>query len=530
MLDVARAAPFGETIPHTRYCSLAWLRDERGFYYTRYPEGGDYNQRLYLHALGARCEDDRAIFGEGRAPEDVLSVDLSANGDWLVVSAHRGWTASDVYLADQRSTEPQRLRPVVAGRDALYDVQVRGDQLIVRTNENASRWRVAIAEARDPAPERWRELVAEDPRATLQAIAVARGGLVLSYVADAASVLRYRLDDGTILDPGGSELNSRGEKITVVALSAREDSPDVYALVVGFLDPPRVVRLRFESGVVEAETWGEVAAPFDPAQYVVEQRWFASKDETRIPMFVLARAGTPFDGTAPAVLTGYGGFNVALTPAFAPSLVPWLDAGGVYAIANLRGGSEFGEAWHRAGMRESKQNTFDDFIAAAEYLGTQRIADPRRIGILGGSNGGLLVAAAETQRPELFRAVLCAVPLCDMLRFHKFLIARLWIDEYGDPDDSDDARILRAYSPYHNVRDGVRYPATYVVTAESDSRVDPMHARKFGARLQEATAGEAPVLVYIEPHAGHGVGKPRAKQVEELADRWAFLGAHLGGA
>jgi prolyl oligopeptidase len=288
------------------------------------------------------------------------------------------------------------------------------------------------------------------------------------------------------------------------------------------------VRVRLARERVSVEKWSQVESPLEPAAYRIEQRWFTSKDGTRVPMFVLAAKTTPFDGTAPAVLYGYGGFNVALTPGFQPSLVPWLDAGGVYAIANLRGGSEFGEDWHRAGMFEKKQNVFDDFIAAAEYLVSARLADPKRIGIAGGSNGGLLVAAVEVQRPELFAAVLSAVPLTDMLRYPHFLIARLWIPEYGDPDVPEQATYLRAYSPYHNVRDGVAYPPTFLVTAESDSRVDPMHARKFGARLQEATSGAGPILVYVEANAGHGAGKPRTKQVQEVADRWTFLGRALG--
>jgi prolyl oligopeptidase len=228
------------------------------------------------------------------------------------------------------------------------------------------------------------------------------------------------------------------------------------------------------------------------------------------------------------VLYGYGGFDVSLGPSFAASLVPWLDAGGVYALANLRGGGEFGDAWHRAGMRENKQNVFDDFIAAAEYLAASGIASADRIAVSGGSNGGLLVAALATQRPELACAVVCAVPLTDMLRFHRFLIGRLWIAEYGDPESPQDAEFLRAYSPYHNVREGVAYPAMFIETAEADGRVDPSHAKKFGARVQAATSGSGPILVYVEPNAGHGAGKPRDKIVAELADRWGFLAWRLG--
>ena len=527
LLDTARGATFGETIPDTRYSSVSWLPDERGFFYTRYPAGEMYSPRLYVHALGADWRDDPQIFGEGRAPEESLSASLSPDGRWLVVTVSLGWSANDVYVADLRAPEPYRFAALAEGRDALFSVGFRGDDLIVHTNEGAPRYRVLIVPASTPSLEVARELIAEDERATLEDVAVARGGLVLGYLRDASSVLEYLLDDGTRLRPGGSELGVNGP-FSLFGLSARQASSDVFVMTVSYLQPPRITRLRFEGDSVDAEVFAEIASPIDQTRYAVEQRWFASKDGTRVPMFVVSHVDTPFDGSAPAVLHGYGGFNVSMTPSFTPSLVPWLDAGGVYAIANLRGGGEFGEDWHRAGMLGNKQNVFDDFIAAAEYLGTSGIADPKRLAITGGSNGGLLVAAVETQRPELFAAVICAVPLTDMLAYPKFLIARLWIAEYGDPDDEEAARWLRAYSPYHNVRDGTAYPATYVVTAESDMRVDPAHARKFGARLQEATSSDAPVLVYVEPNAGHGVGKPRAKQLEELTDRWSFLGARLG--
>jgi prolyl oligopeptidase len=245
-------------------------------------------------------------------------------------------------------------------------------------------------------------------------------------------------------------------------------------------------------------------------------------------MWVLAGRDVARDGSAAAVLYGYGGFDVALVPDFTASAIPWLEAGGVYAVANLRGGGEFGDEWHRAGMRDRKQNVFDDFAAAIEHLGSARIADPARIAVVGGSNGGLLTAALVTQRPELAAAAICAVPLTDMLRFHLFPIGRLWIAEYGDPDVAADAEFLRAYSPYHAVRDGVAYPATFIETAESDGRVDPMHAKKFAARLQAATGGDAPILLYVEPNAGHGAGKPRDKIVAELTDRWSFIAWRLG--
>jgi prolyl oligopeptidase len=523
LLDVERASPFGETIPYTRYCALAWLPDESGFYYTRYPAASDYEQCVYRHVLGAHWTDDELVFGAGRPAEELFIPRLSSDGRFLAVLAVRGWVSNDIYLADRTASEPHRFMPVVESTAAIYDGFWQGHALVVRTNDDAPHYRCVAIDALDPAREGWRELVPEQRAAKLEMLAPARGGIVLVYLHDVMSVVHCLRDDGTSTLRAGDDFGGLKLGESVVGVTARDDSPIVYLGTVGFLQGPAVSSLRFENGSIEVEQWDAIDAPFDPSDYAVRQHWYASSDGTRVPMFVLARASTKVDGTAPAVLYGYGGFNISMTPTFQPALVPWLDAGGVFAIANLRGGGEFGEDWHRAGMREHKQNVFNDYFAAAEFLASSKIADPRRIGILGGSNGGLLVAATLAQRPELVAAAVCAVPLTDMLRYHRFLIARLWMNEYGNPDDPADAEFLRAYSPYHNIRDGVAYPASFIVTAESDTRVDPSHARKFGARLQSATSGDAPTLIYIEPHAGHGVGKPRAKQIEELADRWSFL-------
>jgi prolyl oligopeptidase len=514
----------GEAIPDTRYCSLAWFPDESGFYYTRFPAGADYDVRLYRHFLGTPWANDEKIFGDGRAAEDMLGVGLSADGRWLTVRASIGWTRSDVYLADTWYA-PLALRPLAEGRDAVFDVQPTNRTIYIRTNDGAPRFRLCALDplALDPGNAAWQEVVAEGS-GVLDAFAVGRDAIALHLLEDVRSVVRVRRADGSV------ETLLDGPDSSVLGISADERSDIFYILRSSFLDAPAVARVVAGRGNAPAETtiWERVATPFEPDRYRVTQEWFASRDGTRIPMWVLARGDVPRDGSAPAVLYGYGGFDVSLGPSFAASLVPWLDAGGVYALANLRGGGEFGDAWHRAGMRENKQNVFDDFIAAAEYLAASGIASADRIAVSGGSNGGLLVAALATQRPELACAVVCAVPLTDMLRFHRFLIGRLWIAEYGDPESPQDAAFLRAYSPYHNVREGVAYPAMFIETAEADGRVDPSHAKKFGARVQAATSGSGPILVYVEPNAGHGAGKPRDKIVAELADRWGFLAWRLG--
>jgi len=528
ILDAATGQRSGEAIPDTRYCSLAWFPDESGFYYTRYPAGADYDGRLYRHVLGTPWANDEKIFGDGRAAEDMLDVRLSADGRWLTVRVSMGWTRSDVYLADTRHA-PLAFLPLAEGRDAIFDVQPANGTIYMRTNEGAPRFRLLTLDpltldgASTPGIPAWHEFVAEGP-GVLDAFAVGRDAVVLHSLENVRSVVRVRRADGSV------ETLLDGPDSSVLGISADERSDIFYILRSSFLDAPAVARVVAGPGGAPAETtiWERVATPFDPERYRVTQEWFASRDGTRIPMWVLARRDAPRDGTAPAVLYGYGGFDVSLGPSFAANLVPWLDAGGMYALANLRGGGEFGDAWHRAGMRENKQNVFDDFIAAVEYLAASGIAAPDRIAVSGGSNGGLLVAALATQRPELASAVVCAVPLTDMLRFHRFLIGRLWIAEYGDPESPQDAAFLRAYSPYHNVRDGVAYPAMFIETAEADGRVDPSHAKKFGARVQAATSGSGPILVYVEPNAGHGAGKPRDKVVAELADRWGFIAWRLG--
>ncbi len=509
-----------ESIPDTRYSSVAWSSGDSEFYYTRYPAGGSYDVRVYRHVLGTPHAADELVFGEGRKREDMFGLDRSPDGRWLVVTVADGWSRGDVYVADTHAA-PVRFAPLAEGLAAHFDVRASDAALYVRTNDGAPRFRVFRVDPQQLAREAWVEIVPEAAGA-LDAIALAGDALVLHYLEDVRSVVRVRHSDGTVETIAGS----RGR--SVIALAAETDGHDAYLQLASFVEAPEIVRLDCAAHPATLVSWDRIATPFDASAYRVEQRWYTSRDGTRIPMSLVARADVAFDGTAPAVLYGYGGFNVSLVPSFSPSLVPWLDAGGVYVVANLRGGGEFGEAWHEAGMRARKQNVFDDYIAAAEYLGSSRIADPARIAVMGGSNGGLLVAAFATQRPDLARAVVCLVPLTDMLRFPEFLIARLWISEYGDPSVPEEAAILRAYSPYHNVRDGVAYPAMLVATAESDGRVDPMHARKFGARVQAATSSDAPVYVYVEPNAGHGVGKPRHKVVAELADRWTFIASALG--
>ncbi|MBP9200015.1 MAG: S9 family peptidase [Gemmatimonadales bacterium] len=525
VLDVATGAPLGERIPRTRAADLAWLPDGSGFYYTRYPRPGAvpdeeaaYHRAVYCHRLGDDPAADPLVFQPG-AKEHWPGVTLSEDGRWLLVSVARTFDQTDLYLADRAGDG--LLRPVVRDRPASFEGRLAHGGLYIRTNLDAPNYRLVRADPADPRPEEWREIVPTRPDAVLDGVLVTRERLVLSYLERATSRLRLAGLDGT----GSMELPLPAPG-SVFGWGAEPDGDELFFGFHSYTVPPSVYRVALPTGATTL--WRRVEATFDPAAYVVQQVEYASRDGTAVSMFVVHRRGLARDGSAPAYLTGYGGFNISMTPAFSRSLLGWLEQGGVVAIPNLRGGGEYGEAWHEGGMRGTKQHTFDDFIAAAEYLVREGYTTPSRLAIAGGSNGGLLMGAVLTQRPELFRAVVIQVPLLDMLRYHRFLIARLWIPEYGCAEDPVEFHWLRAYSPYHHVVDGVRYPAVLLATAESDTRVDPLHARKMAARLQAASGADAPVLLRLETRAGHGAGKPVSKVLDELVDTWSFVSAALG--
>jgi prolyl oligopeptidase len=394
------------------------------------------------------------------------------------------------------------------------------DRLYVVSNLDAPHYRLFQIDPRKPQPENWKEIIAEG-QDTLETVAAVGGRLVALYLRDASSRVRVFSRAGKL----EREIRLPGLG-TVTGLHGRHQAREIFFAFTSFLTPTKI--LRHDLGTGQATIWQKLASPIKTGAFSVEQVHYPSKDGTLIPMFLVARKGLRRDGRAPALLYGYGGFNINITPAFAAAVGPFIEGGGVYAVANLRGGGEYGETWHRAGMLENKQNVFDDFIAAGEFLVRKKIASPDRLAISGRSNGGLLVAAALTQRPDLFRAAICGVPLTDMVRYHRFRIARLWIPEYGTAEDPEQFKFLYAYSPYHHVKDGTSYPATLIFTAASDTRVDPLHARKFAARLQAAQGGSAPILLRMEDHGGHGAGKPLGKLIEQYADEMAFLFGQLG--
>ncbi|HXH27601.1 MAG TPA: prolyl oligopeptidase family serine peptidase, partial [Candidatus Polarisedimenticolia bacterium] len=521
ILDVATGKARPDVIPQTRYCSLAWLPDDSGFYYTRYPAPGtvpageeNYNSHLFFHTLGAESAADPEVFGKGRKPTDMIQVSLSPDGRWLVVMVFEGWSRSDLYLLDRRS-DAHVFVPVAEGIDALFTGQVVGSTLYITTNDGAPRYKLLAVDAEQPGREHWTTLIPERDAVLIQAEPIG-GRFVTLYLKDAASRVEVHGADGALVRD--VPLPALG---TVGAISGRYDGREAFFDFSSFTVPPLIERHDLDGGTTAP--WERVKADLDLSAMEVRQVFYPSKDGTRISMFLVHRKGLKRDGSTPTLLYGYGGFNINLTPAFSRGLVLWLERGGLYAEPNLRGGGEYGEAWHRAGMLEHKQSVFDDFIAAAEWLIANKYTRPNRLAIKGGSNGGLLVGAALTQRPDLFGAVLCAVPLLDMVRYDRFQIARLWIPEYGSSESAEQFRWLYAYSPYHHVRPKTAYPAVLLTTADSDSRVDPMHARKMAARLQAATSSSAPILLRTETRAGHGIGKPLGKVIEEETDGWSFL-------
>ena len=530
IIDTASGKMLPDEIERTRAASIAWKLDNSGFYYTRYPKKGAvaegqevYNRHIFYHALGANSAKDPLIFGEGRDPQDWLDATLSNDDRWLLIAVSQGWTKTELYLQDLKAgSAPLR---ITEGKNFLYGGEIDNGKIFITTNEDAPRYRAFVVNASSPERANWKEIVPQSD-AVLQNVGMVNGLLLASYEKNASSQLRLLDTDGKQL--GDIRLPAIG---TVFGLGGKWNRKEAFLAFHSFTIPDSVFQINLADR--STSLWAKVDAPgIDSEKYEVKQVWFNSKDGTRVPMFVFHKKGLDLNGKNPTMLTGYGGFNTSMTPAFVPARYLWLEHGGVYAVANLRGGAEFGEDWHRAGMLDKKQNVFDDFIAAAEFLISQKYTDKDHLGIIGGSNGGLLMGAALTQRPDLYRAVVCQVPLLDMLRYQNFQIAKLWVPEYGSSEDPKQFEWLYAYSPYHHVKQGTEYPAILFMSADTDTRVDPMHAKKMSALMQaEAANGrsrEHPILLRIDTKAGHGAGKPIAKQVEDLTDIYSFLFWQLG--
>ena len=534
VVDVATGEVLADRIPRTRACSVAWAPDGRAFAYTRYPdpaavgeEEAQYNRTVWWHALGDDPGHDELVFGDLPDKRAWAAVDLSRDGRWLVVELTLGWTRADVHLIDRSTGERTT---VIEGVDVMSSFTVVGDLLVGTTTLDAPRGRVVATPLATPTPEHWRTVVAESDE-VIEGVAVTAGSLVLASTRRATARLsrvpRAALAGSEATAPVEIPLPEPG---SLAGLAGDRDSDTAVIAFTSWARPSELWRWSPDEGGDGLVRWSDLPSPVVPGDYTVAVDRYPSTDGVEVTLFTVRRAGTePGPGT-PTLLTGYGGFAVTMSPGYSPRAVAVADDGGIYAAACIRGGSEEGEDWHRAGMREHRQQVLDDFAAAARWLVDQGRTSPDRLASEGGSNGGLLVAATLTQRPELCRAVVCAVPLTDMVRFPRFLIAKLWTPEYGDPEVPEEFAWLWGYSPYHHLVEGTCYPATLVLTGEEDSRVDPAHARKFGAALGWATAcGEdRPVLVRIEPRAGHGQGKPASKQAEEAADVQGFLRSQIG--
>lgn len=526
--DVAAGTDLADVIPGTKYSGMSWTPDSKGFYYTWVPPvGGDVTiadrpgfAEVRYHAIGTDPAKDVVVHEKTGDPRTFIGGNVSWDGRWLFVNIQHGWNSADVYVKDLRAGARATWIPLAVGIDANFDAFAWKDAFYVTSNDGAPRYQVWKVDPKKPARADWKLLVPQTAD-TLEGVGLVGGHLVLTYLHDASSAMEIRATDGKLvrkvaLPPYGS----------TGGIGGNPDEDTGYFGFSSFTEASVTYETSIKTGKVTE--WARVKLPIDTSNMTVDQVRVKSKDGTEIPMFIFRKKDAVADGDNPVLLYGYGGFNVSLTPGFSSSRAVWVERGGILAIPNLRGGGEFGEDWHRAGMGVQKQNVFDDYLAAARWLIDNKWTSPAKLAIQGGSNGGLLVGAAVTQAPELFRAVICAVPLLDMVRYHLFGSGKTWIPEYGSAEDPEQFKTLYAYSPYHRLVEGTRYPALLMLSADHDDRVDPMHARKFAAAMQHATASDAPVLLRIEKNAGHGGADAVKQAVEQNADTFAFLEAQLG--
>jgi prolyl oligopeptidase len=506
-----------------KFSSAEWAHDGTGFYYARYPEpkgeelkSANYYQKLYYHRLGTPQSDDVVVFERPDEKKWGFSPTVTQDGRYLIVSVWKGTGEDSLIFAKDLSAEGSQFVPLITEWKAEFDfIDSIDSTLLFKSDMDAPLGKVIAIDFADPAEANWKTVIAESED-TLSGVTTVGTTIFANYMHDAKSVARIFGIDGAKL--GEVELPGIG---SARGFGGHRGDTETFYSFSSFTSPTTIY--RYDLTTSTSSVFRAPTVDFDADQYVIEQVFYASKDGTKVPMFVTHKKGMKLDGTNPTFLYGYGGFNASMTPYFSVANAVWLELGGVVAIPALRGGGEYGEQWHQQGIKLDKQNVFDDFIAAAEWLISNKYTQSSKLAIAGGSNGGLLVGAAMTQRPELFGAALPAVGVMDMLRFHKFTIGWAWVDDYGSSDDPDEFAALYAYSPYHNLKSGVRYPSTMVTTADHDDRVVPGHSFKFAAALQAAHAGDNPVVIRIQTKAGHGAGKPTSMRIAEKADQWAFL-------
>ena len=524
VLDTETLAPTEDRIEWVKFSGAVWAPDSKGFYYSAYdaPKGSALSeqnrfQKVYYHALGTPQSADRLIYEDREHPLRYFHAWPSDDGRWLFVVASEGTSGTEVLY---KKVADANFRTLLPGFDADYaPVECRDDRLYYVTNRDASNY--ALRSVSLTAPKDDAVVIPEHERNLLQGVGTAGGYLFASYLEDAQSKIRqYGFDGELVREVELPAIGSAG------GFDGEREDTELYYTLANYTSPATIYRYDIATGASTLYKAPEVA--FDPSLFVTEQVFYPSKDGTMVPMFITHRKDMKFDGQNPCYLYAYGGFQINLTPGFNPSAIMFVEQGGIYCVANLRGGSEYGEAWHRGGMLENKQNVFDDFIGAAEWLVYNKYTSPEKLAIAGGSNGGLLVGACEVQRPDLYAVCLPAVGVMDMLRYHKFTIGWGWAVEYGTSDVAEQFAYIYPYSPLHNIREGVKYPATLVTTADHDDRVVPAHSFKFAATMQHCQAGDAPILIRIESKAGHGAGKPTSKRIDEAADCYAFLFQNIG--
>ncbi len=536
VLDVDAATVTPLEIPG-KVSSVSWAPDSSGFVYRNLQDvANPYSGQVMYHAMGRPVSEDRQIIRQFRPDEDAKLATtygpggaLSRDGRWLVLSYATDTRNNDLFLADfvsWRTSGTLERIAVASGLPASFGGTMVGDTFYMLTTLDAPNGRIVAVDPRRPERASWKVVVPEAADGgVIAGFDVGKGLLAVTYLRSASSDIR-------LFDLRGKETGSlRLPGLGTASVAAELESTQAFLSFTSYNAPPSIFRVDLTTPDAAPELWERPSVPVDPATIEVRQEWYRSRDGTRVSMFIVHRKGLALDGDNPTILYGYGGFKVSMTPSFSPALWSWFEDGGVYAVANLRGGGEYGQAWHEAGRLARKQNVFDDFIAAAEHLIDRRYTRPGRLAVQGGSNGGLLTGAMVTQRPDLFRAAIVGVPLLDMLRYQQFLMARYWVPEYGSSESAAQFDVLRAYSPYHNIRTGTAYPAVLVTAGENDTRVHPLHARKMAAALQAATASdpaERPVLLWVDREAGHGQGKPLDLRVRDAADQRIFLMWQLG--
>jgi len=522
--DVETGDDLSDHLKWVKFSGASWTTDNQGFFYSRYDEPNDatkledinYYHKLYYHKLGTDQSDDQLIYHRPDQKEWMFNGSVTEDGHYLIIYVSQGTDPKNLVFYKDLQNPDSPIVELISEFEANFSlIDNDGSIFWVQTDLDAPRSRVIAIDIHNPGRENWQELIPQAEE-TLEDVGVLNNQFVADYLKDARSSIKiFDLNGAFVREVELPGIGSAG------GFGGKRYDTETFYVFTSFTTPATIYRYDMVTG--ERSLFRQPTVDFDPTQYETRQVFYRSKDGTQVPMFITHKKGLTLDGNNPTYLYGYGGFNVSLTPSFSISNLVWMEMGGVYAIPNLRGGGEYGEDWHQAGIKLNKQNVFDDFIAAAEWLIENKYTRPQKLAIGGGSNGGLLVGACMTQRPDLFRAALPSVGVLDMLRFHKFTIGWAWCSDFGSPENLEEFQALYAYSPLHNLKPGTAYPATLITTADHDDRVVPAHSFKFAAALQAAHSGDNPVLIRIETKAGHGAGKPTAKIIEEIADKWAFL-------